>query len=100
MNVGRAVREVTPMLGIDRRQGIHQTPPTEGECHTCFTREQVLKCAAIAGAVADGNDRYRQALYDVRDFLATAAAEAVDAPVVATSAERWDRVDAWPWPRD
>lgn len=87
------------MLGIDRRQGMQGAAATEGRCHACFTSEQVLKCAAIAGAVADGNDRYRQALYDVRDFLATAAAEAVNAPVVATSAVRWDRVDAWPWPR-
>ncbi|MCW2569326.1 MAG: hypothetical protein JWN54_3423 [Mycobacterium sp.] len=86
------------MLGIDRRQGMHGTAPSAGECHLCFTSEQVLRCAAIAGAVADGNDRYRQALYDVRDFLATAAAEALGAPVVATSAERWDRVDAWPRP--
>jgi hypothetical protein len=88
------------MLGIDSREGLQWTAPTGDECHTCFTSHQIRKCAAIAGAVADGNDRYRQALYDVRDFLVTAAAEAVDAPVVATSAERWDRVDAWPWPRD
>ncbi|HEV7824072.1 MAG TPA: hypothetical protein VGP02_04135 [Mycobacteriales bacterium] len=87
------------MLGIDRRRGMHRTAPAGGDCYTCFTSEQVLECAAIAGAVADGNDRYLQALYDVSEFLATAAAESVGAPVVATSAERWARVAAWPWPR-
>jgi hypothetical protein len=65
----------------------------------CVAAEQLLKCAAIAGAVADGNDRYRQALYDVRDFLATTAAEAAGEPVSAPSAARWERVDGWPWPR-
>ena len=69
-------------------------------CDTWMTSDQVRKCAAIAGAVADGNEQYRQALYDVRDFLATAATEALGAHGLVTSAGCWDRVDAWPWPRD
>jgi hypothetical protein len=86
-----------PVSGIDKRQSRYgQAVRDDG--HALLTTDQLLKCAAIAGAVADGNDRYRQALSDVRDFLATAAAEGLGAPVPATATERWDRVDAWPWP--
>jgi hypothetical protein len=89
---------VTPVLGIDKRRGPQETAAPQAECHLCFTSEQFFKCAAIAAAVAGGNERYRQALYDVADFLATAATEAAGVRVLVTSGERWVRVDAWPWP--
>jgi hypothetical protein len=91
---------VTTVLGIEEPQGTTATVSAPSVGLGTLTTDQVIKCAAIAGAVADGNDRYRQALYDVRDLLVTVAAEAVGTPVVASSAERWVRVDAWPWPHD
>lgn len=67
-----------------------------------FTARQVQKIAAIMGAVARGQDGFRDALRDASWVFDCAYAESLNNDAVRTSstaAEAWGRVDAWPWPR-
>lgn len=91
-------QELDP-LETDWQKIVHH-PQEDDDRLVPLTRFQALKCAAIAGAVADGQEGYMPALRDVEDFLESLATEAGPFSYRGTTsaAQRWERVNSWPWP--
>ena len=83
-------------------QAAVNTPQPGDDAPVTLTARQVQKIAAIMGAVARGQDGFRDALRDASWFFDCAYAESLNNDAVRTSStatETWGRVDSWPWPR-
>lgn len=95
-----AVTEERDPTETDWQKVVHH-PQEDDDWPVPLTRFQVLKCAAIIGAVVDGQEGYLAALRDVETFLQSLAAETGTVPYQgrSTGAEGWERVNSWPWPR-